>query len=167
MSDEITAAKLAEHDRHLDKLSSSVEILASTANKTNEKLDAVVEVMSKQNVLIEKMSSLGRSVDTIRDTARATERVVNQLPDIADIKSSVKITQNLPTGATVKWGIAMLVTYLAASGNYIIGHIHELEKYQESHEGKAELIIKGYDDKIEKIENTCEDMKKHINKENK
>ena len=152
MTDEVIASKFTEHDRHLDTLSNAVTSLANTTAKTNDKLDNVVDVMSKQNVLIEKMSSLGRSLDTLRDTVRSTESVVNKYPDAIDIKESIKITDGLPTTNTLRWAVGILLTYLAVSGNYVIGHIHTLESELATHEKVDDLVSTDFAVRISKIE---------------
>ena len=142
-------AKISEHDKHLDSLT-------DTISKTNDKLDSLVIVMSKQNVLIEKMSSLGKSLDTIRDVARATEAVVNKYPDIEAIKESLKITESLPSTVTLRWAIGILLTYLAVSGNYIIGHIHVLESELATSKKVDELVTSDFSVRISKLESKHE-----------
>lgn len=54
--------KLAEHDGHIDTLSSAIEDLASTNGVTNQKLDKLVDTMSAQNVLIEKVNNMDKNL---------------------------------------------------------------------------------------------------------
>ena len=145
MTDEVMVMKITEHDRHLDSLT-------DTISKTNDKLDSLVTVMSKQNVLIEKMSSLGRSLDALRDVARATESVVNKYPDVEDIKESIKVTEGLPSTVTLRWAVGILLTYLAVSGNYIIGHIHMLESSTATHEKVEDIVTADFAARINKLE---------------
>ena len=156
MNDELIATKFTEHDRHLDTLSNAVQTLAKTTEKTNDKLDSVVDVMSKQNVLIEKMSNLGRSLDTVRDTTRAMEAIVNKYPDVEEIKNSIKITEGLPSTTTIRWAVGILLTYLAVSGNYIIGHIHVLESQTATHEKVDDIFSADFATRINKLETNNE-----------
>ena len=156
MNDELIATKFTEHDRHLDTLSNAVQTLAKTTEKTNDKLDSVVDVMSKQNVLIEKMSNLGRSLDTVRDTTRAMEAIVNKYPDVEEIKNSIKITEGLPSTTTIRWAVGILLTYLAVSGNYIIGHIHVLESELATSKKVDELVTSDFSVRISKLESKHE-----------
>ena len=141
MTDEVIATKITEHDKHLDKLT-------DTLDKTNDKLENIVVVMSKQNVLIEKMSSLGRSLDTVRDVARATEAFVNKMPDTEDLRMAVKIAEGLPSSVTLRWAVGLLLGYLLVSGNYIVGHMHDLETWKEGHTLSADLLIKDFNENI-------------------
>ena len=152
MTDETIAVKFTEHDKHLDALSDAVKTLATTTSKTNDKLDSVVNVMSKQNVLIEKMSSLGRSLDTVRDISRATEAVVNRYPDVDDMKLAVKVTEGLPSTNTIRWGVGILLAYLAASGNYIVGHLHTLESELATHKKVDEIVTADFAVRVSKLE---------------
>ena len=149
MTEDTIVAKISEHDKHLDSLT-------DTISKTNDKLDSLVTVMSKQNVLIEKMSNLGRSLDAIGDVARATEAVVNRYPDVEDIKESIKVTEGLPSTVTLRWAIGILLTYLAVSGNYIIGHIHVLESQAATHEKVDDILNADFATRINKLETNNE-----------
>ena len=156
MTDELIATKFTEHDKHLDILSNAVQTLAKTTEKTNDKLDSVVDVMSKQNVLIEKMSSLSRSLDIVRDNTRAMEMIVNKYPDAEDIKDSIKVTEGLPSTTTIRWAIGILLTYLALSGNYIIGHIQILESELSTSKKVDELVTSDFSVRISKLESKHE-----------
>ena len=156
MTDELIATKFTEHDKHLDILSNAVQTLAKTTEKTNDKLDSVVDVMSKQNVLIEKMSSLSRSLDIVRDNTRAMEMIVNKYPDAEDIKDSIKVTEGLPSTTTIRWAIGILLTYLALSGNYIIGHIQILESELATSKKVDELVTSDFSVRISKLESKHE-----------
>ena len=144
--------KIGEHDVHIDKLSNSVNSLAEATHETNTKLDAVVAGMDKQMVLMEKMSSLGRSLDTVRDVTRATEHIVNRMPDVDELKTAVKITEGLPSTGTIRWAVGILLTYLAVSGNYIIGHIHQLESASATHEKVDDIVSADFATRLSKLE---------------
>ena len=47
-----------KHDKHIDKVADSVEHLAKAVGSTNRKLDDVIEVINKQNVLMERVSNM-------------------------------------------------------------------------------------------------------------
>lgn len=47
-----------KHDKIIDSLATAVEHLATTTESTNVKLDKVVEALTTQNVLIERMNNM-------------------------------------------------------------------------------------------------------------
>ena len=156
MTEDVMVAKITEHDKHLDSLSNAVNSLATTTSKTNDKLDKVIDVMAQQNVLIEKMSNLSMNLDTVRDAARATERVLNSFPAPEEVKTSIKITDGLPTSTTIRWAVGILIGYLAISGNYIIGHIHMLESELATHKKVDELITADFSNRTTKLESSLD-----------
>jgi len=49
---------VTKHDKHIDSMAQSIEHLAGAVGTTNKKLEDVIEVMGKQNVLMEKFANL-------------------------------------------------------------------------------------------------------------
>lgn len=74
MSDEDYKTMILQHDKHIDKLAISIEHIAGAVGTTNRKLEDVIEVISKQNVLMEKLSNLEinskESFDRVHDELR-------------------------------------------------------------------------------------------------
>jgi uncharacterized coiled-coil protein SlyX len=73
MDDSTIRDMVISHDKVLDSLSSSITSLARTADNTNVKLDKVVDKLSEQNVLIERMNNMER------ETGDAFKRVHERL----------------------------------------------------------------------------------------
>lgn len=58
MSDEDYKDMIMQHDKHIDKLAISIEHIAGAVGSTNRKLEDIIDVISKQNILMEKFSNL-------------------------------------------------------------------------------------------------------------
>lgn len=58
MSDEDYRDLVLAHDKHIDKLANSIEHIAGAMGSTNRKLEDVINVISTQNVLMEKFTNL-------------------------------------------------------------------------------------------------------------
>jgi hypothetical protein len=63
MTDEEYRDLVLKHDKHIDLMAQSVETLAKTVSKTNQKLEDVIDVITVQNVLMEKLTALEKSCD--------------------------------------------------------------------------------------------------------
>lgn len=58
MSDEDLRKMVTEHDKHIDLIANSMANLAEALKDNNGKLDDVIDVISNQNLLMEKFSNL-------------------------------------------------------------------------------------------------------------
>ena len=58
MNDEKFKDMVIEHDKHIDGMAQSIEHLVSAVGSTNRKLEDVISVIGRQNVLMEKFSNL-------------------------------------------------------------------------------------------------------------
>jgi hypothetical protein len=58
MTDEAYKDMILAHDKHIDKLTSSMEHIASSVIATHGKINDVIDVISQQHVLMEKISNL-------------------------------------------------------------------------------------------------------------
>ena len=58
MTDENYKDMVIQHDKHIDSLATSIESLAKGVSSTNRKLDDMIDVISKQNILFEKFTNL-------------------------------------------------------------------------------------------------------------
>lgn len=62
MTDEQYKDMVIGHDKHIDSLTSSISILADSVGSTNSKLDNVIDVITQQNVLVERMNNMDHNV---------------------------------------------------------------------------------------------------------
>lgn len=58
MSDEDYKDMILQHDKHIEKLAIGIEHIAGAVDSTNKKLESIIDVISKQNILMEKFSNL-------------------------------------------------------------------------------------------------------------
>lgn len=58
MQDDDYRDLIMQHDKHIDKLALSVEHIAMAVGSTNLKLENIIDVISKQNILMERFSNL-------------------------------------------------------------------------------------------------------------
>lgn len=73
MSLEVVKEKVEGHDRSLEMVATAIADLAAVTVVTNAKLDKVVDAMGMQNVLIERLNNMDKSV---RDSfSRRDERI--------------------------------------------------------------------------------------------
>jgi len=71
-----------QHDKHIDSLIVSIESLAKSVLSTNRKLDDMIDVIGKQNLLFEKFTNLE---DNLRDSF---SRVHKRIGDIENTQNS-------------------------------------------------------------------------------
>ena len=147
MTDEVMVAKITEHDRHLDALSSAIEHLVATAATTNLKLDKMVDVLSAQNVIKERLSNLEdnlkESFERVHSRRDSTNGRLGKVEDIID---------SVPTPATIRWGVGILIAYTFVSGNYIVSHMHSLESSALSHMDSCEIHVESFTKRLNKLE---------------
>ena len=62
MTDDQYKDMVIDHDKHIDTLAGSIENLAINVSDTNSKLGDVIEVMSHQTVLVERMNNMDNNV---------------------------------------------------------------------------------------------------------
>lgn len=82
MTEDYYREMVLSHDKHIDTLASSIESLASGIGSTNKKLEDILDVMSTQNVLIEKFTNLEANIkesfDRVHEEHRKTESHQNE-----------------------------------------------------------------------------------------
>ena len=78
MSDEEYRNMVIQHDKHIDKLALSIEHIAGAVGSTNRKLEDIIDVISKQNLLMEKFSNLETNLK------EGFHRVHEEIRDIED-----------------------------------------------------------------------------------
>lgn len=78
MSDEDYRDMVVMHDKHIDKLALSIEHIAGAVGSTNRKLEDIIDVISKQNLLMEKFSNLESN------SKEAFSRIRDEFKEIED-----------------------------------------------------------------------------------
>lgn len=155
MTEDAIAAKITEHDIHLDKLSVAIEHLAATAadtnaqiGKTNDKIDRMVEVLSAQNVIKERLNNLE---DNLKESfKRVHGRADSMTKDVDKINA---IIESVPTPATIRWGIGILIAYTMASASYVVTHIHTLETQQTAYNKTSDIHKNNFTARLNRLEN--------------
>ena len=156
MTEDAIVAKITEHDIHLDKLSVAIEHLATTAadtntqiGKTNDKIDKMVEVISAQNVIKERLNNLE---DNLKESfKRVHGRADSMTKEIDKIDA---IIESVPTPATIRWGIGILVAYTMASASYVVTHIHGLETQQIAYNKTCDIHKNNFIARLNKLESS-------------
>ena len=146
------------HDKVLDSLSESIRTLATTASNTNVKLDKVVDKLSEQNVLIERMNNMDKDLnesfnrvygrlDKIEsakdgDGCNALKAQNSALTDVnlrlRRIDTKVEaIDKEFPekvSWSAVKWFTGLTFGSFILFNVYIVTSIQDLETHNASHE---------------------------------
>ena len=78
MKEEALEVMVINHDKHLDRLTTSVESLAESVGSTNAKLDNVIEVISAQNVMVERMNNLDVNIKEFANDIRGKLRDLDE-----------------------------------------------------------------------------------------
>lgn len=82
MTDDEYRDLVLTHDKHIDKLATSIEHIAGTMGATNRKLEDVLDVISQQNILMERFSNLEsnlkESFDRVHEKVRNIEKKQNE-----------------------------------------------------------------------------------------
>ena len=113
MTDNEYRDMVIRHDKHIDKLAISVEHIATAVGSTNRKLEDIIDVISKQNILMEKFSNLEtnlkESFSRVHEKIRILETTQNgsgctNLKDTAKRVDKLEINQ-----ARVVWTVLTVV----------------------------------------------------------
>ena len=163
------------HDKVLDSLSESIRTLATTASNTNAKLDKVVDKLSEQNVLIERMNNMDKDLnesfnrvygrlDKIEsakdgDGCNALKAQNSAITDVnlrlRRIDTKVEsVESELPKKVNwdvVKWFIVITISYSATFATYIVTSIQDLEKHDITHESDNTTTKKLVHDLYERV----------------
>lgn len=86
MTDEEYRDLVNKHDKHIDIMATSIEHLASAVGTTNSKLETVIEVIGKQNLLAEKFMNLESNLK------ESFARVHSKIKDLEDTQKGVGCT---------------------------------------------------------------------------
>ena len=81
MTDEVMRDLVNKHDKSIDMMASSIEHLASAVGTTNRKLEDIIDVIGRQNLLMEKFNNLEvnikESFNRVHEKIRTTEYIQN------------------------------------------------------------------------------------------
>ena len=140
------------HDKHIDSLATSIETLAAGVLETNHKIESMLEIMAKQNILIERMNNLDGNLresfsrvhkrldklETIQSSSDGCTALKIEHQKVDDIKRSQYILRrDLDTvedeqktfvgGNAIRWGLVVALAYIASFGTYVITTLHDNE----------------------------------------
>jgi len=109
-----------DHDKHIDSLTTSVAVLADNVSETNKKLDNMLVIINKQNILTERLTNLDSNF------RESFKRVHNKIDEIELIqKDSI-------SASVVKWFIGLSLSYAVAFGTYVAKDLNALHIIAES-----------------------------------
>jgi len=81
MTEDERSDLLMLHDKHIDVMSQSIEHLAAAVGTTNRKMDDIIDVISAQNVINEKLVNMDTNVresfNRVHDKIRVVEDAQN------------------------------------------------------------------------------------------
>lgn len=108
-------------DRGVDPLSLiqvAVEKLDSKLDKTNDKVDGLTEIVSKQAVLFERLANF--EINSKESINRIHERIDKHSERIEQLEEEVKYLNNAPTRALGKIGASILAVFGAGIGGWLL-----------------------------------------------
>ena len=155
MTEEDYRNMVIHHDKHIDSLSASISNLAGSVSSSNNKLDTVIDAITHQNVIIERMNNmennvaesfkrawgrLGKLEETSsgvgceaakllhkeKDLANEKMKVANKRIDSLETDVKVVTTGNI-SGGTLRWLMGLLVFYSITFGVYAVTSLHEID----------------------------------------
>jgi len=162
MTDEHYKEMILTHDKHIDRMSSSIETLAGSMGETNKKLDGIIDVISTQNVLIERFNNLEENLKESFGRVHGKIQVLEEAHSttgcakmssvemsiksvgrsLDDVRNQVKIVEehqeNSVSSSTVKWVGGFLLTYSILFGTYVVEELHRMDQAQITQQYKQE-----------------------------
>ena len=123
MTDQEYKGLVLQHDKHIDRLADSIEHIAGEVSSTNRKLEDIIDVISKQNILMERFSNLEtnlkESFNRVHEKIRDLE-VVQGGDGCGALKNTTKRVDKLESNQSkVVWTV-MSVVLLAVLGTVIV-----------------------------------------------
>lgn len=133
------------HDKHIDALTSAVDVLTTNLTDTNDKLQNVVDLITKQNVLAERVSNMdyntGESfnrawsrIEKLEAYAASPKDCVSKSridgieDEITTIRHDIKdielTASSFIKGETLKWVFVGILGYSIAFGTYVVSSLH-------------------------------------------
>lgn len=123
MTDEDYRNLVLAHDKHIDKLASSIEHIAGTMNGTNRRLEDVIDVISTQNVLMEKFTNLEinlkESFNRVHEKIKNIEETQNKTGCLGLISTVNRVKVLESNQSKVAW-IVLSAVLIAVLGTVII-----------------------------------------------
>lgn len=139
MNDDGYRDMVIDHDKHIDQLTNSVTILAGNVKSTNEKLEDVIDVITHQNVLQERMANLDMNFK--ESFGRVHHRTDN-------LEESMK---NHLSPATTKWILSIIIVQALSFGSYVVTDLQSLRLLAVEKIQMQRQINKNIDEKINKL----------------
>ena len=124
MTDQEYKGLVLQHDKHIDRLADSIEHIAGAVGSTNRKLEDIIDVISKQNILMERFSNLEtnlkESFSRVHEKIRNLEIVQGGGDGCGALKNTTKRVDKLESNQSkVVWTV-MSVVLLAVLGTVIV-----------------------------------------------
>lgn len=108
-------ALVVSHDKDIGLMSQSIEHLVNAIGTSNSKMEDIIDVISVQNVLAEKVTNMdGQLKESFNRVHGKVDILENEAKKILN-----------PT--MLKWVLGLIVAYSISFGTYIVTHIHDLE----------------------------------------
>ena len=105
-----------KHDKHIDRLDLSFNMIAENLKDNNSKLDKLIEVVENQRIFTTELNNL-------RDnTSDAIKRVFNRVEAIEEAQKD----HISPT--ILKWILAIIISYTVSFGVYTEQTMHKIDK---------------------------------------
>ena len=123
MTDQEYKGLVLQHDKHIDRLADSIEHIAGAVGATNRKLEDIIDVISKQNILMERFSNLEtnlkESFNRVHEKIRALE-IIQGGDGCGAIKNTTKRVDKLEGNQSrVVWTVVTAIL-LAVLGTVVV-----------------------------------------------
>jgi len=167
MTDTMYKEMTIAHDKHIDSLAVSIEVLADNVEQsntilndsikeTNSKLDTVIEVMSKQNVLAERLDNMDLNIKEfsqrvnkrfnileqnqniegcpmLRISNEKTEAVHMEVQVVKDIvEKHATVLQSSISSTAIRWVGFIILGYAVTFGSYMLVTMHDIDTKTET-----------------------------------
>lgn len=151
MNDKDIRDLVIKHDTHIDMLATSIEQLAIGVGSTNTKLESVIEMLAKQNVIEEKVSNMDVEAKEAFNRVYVSLRELNSMKDGDGCKSAQQLekdkelydeklkvvnrrildleseTKKIISPVLLRTALGLLLIQTITFGTYIVQSIHGLE----------------------------------------
>ena len=179
MTEENYQDMVISHDKNIDILSASIASLATHVGTTNKKLDDVIDVITHQNVLVERMNNLDANVsesftrawdrlgklETSSDTTgcapakalvKEKEVVAEKLKVVNNRLHNVEVdvkevSSNSFTSTTIRWALGLLIFYSVTFGVYVVKSQHSTDKTLSSYIAKDTAVNEATSKKLDDV----------------
>jgi len=108
MNEEKYRDMVLDHDKHIDTLANSVSELVN-------KVDKMIDVITKQNVLAEKISNMDTN---LKDSFKRIHERVEKVEETAN---------NSVSKTFVYWLIPIIIVYVISFGSFVDSELHRLD----------------------------------------